>query len=90
MKTIVKVMLPMVAFALASAGAVSTKEAKEGTTAKPIITGYIQGTSITDCSPVSVDCSTVNSGFACMSSTKKVWLKNGLNQCIVDLYRPHL
>jgi hypothetical protein len=92
MKTIVKVMLPMVAFALASAGAVSTNVAKDNVTSKPVITGFIQNGSITNCPSRSVDCSTVNTGFACMSSDatpKTVWLKNGLNQCIIDLYRPH-
>jgi hypothetical protein len=90
MKTIVKAMFPMVAFALASAGAVSTNVAKDKVTAKPVITGFIRNSSsITDCSSRSVDCSTVNTGFVCMSGAQQAWLKNGLDQCIVDLYRPH-
>lgn len=89
MKTIVKAMLPMVAFALASAGAVSTNVEKTNVSGNRVITGYVQNSSVTDCSARSVDCSTVNTGFACMSSGQQVWLKNNLSQCIVDLYRPH-
>jgi hypothetical protein len=80
----------MVAFALASAGAVSTNVAKETATAKPVITGFIQNGSITNCPSRVVDCTTVNTGPTCMSSDlipKQVWLKNGLDQCIIDLYR---
>ncbi len=80
----------MVAFALASAGAVSTNVAKETATSKPVITGFIQGSTITTCSPVSVDCSPNNTGFECMSGSQKIWQKNALNQCILPLYRPHL
>ena len=85
-------MLPLAALALASAGAVGTNVAKNDATTKPVITGFIQNGSITNCSSRTVDCSTVNTGLACMSSDltpKQVWLKNELNQCVVDLYRPH-
>lgn len=89
MKTTLKAMLPVVAFALASAGAVSTNVAKDNVTSKAPITGFIQQGSVNSCEARTVDCSTFNTGLACMSSDgKQVWLKNGLNHCIVDLYRP--
>jgi hypothetical protein len=91
MKTIVKVILPVLAFALASAGAVSTNEAKIKEAKNPVvITGFIQNPNPVNCLQVSVDCTTTNTQQACMSSEaipRQVWLKNVANACNVNLYR---
>ena len=91
MKTILKVILPVLAFTLASAGAVSTNEAKIAESKKTVlISGFIQNPSPSNCLPVSVDCTTAV-GPACMSNEtipRRVWLKNGANACSVNLYKP--
>ena len=91
MKTILKVILPVLAFTLASAGAVSTNEAKIAESKKTVlISGFIQNPSPANCLPVSVDC-VVSGGVACMSNEtipRQVWLKNAVNACIVNLYKP--
>jgi hypothetical protein len=91
MKTIVKVILPVLAFTLASAAAVSTNEKKVAEAKKPVaIFGYIQNPSAASCLQVSVDCSTTNTNQICMSSEtipRQVWLKNAANACNVTLYK---
>lgn len=91
MKTIVKVILPVLAFTLASAAAVSTNEAKVKDSKKTTaILGYIQNTSPFDCDPVNVDCSTTATPHACMTeeiTPRNVWLKDEGNACNVPLYR---
>ncbi len=91
MKTILKVILPVLAFTLASAGAVSTNEAKIAESKKTVlISGFIQNPSPTNCLPVTVDC-TLAVGPACMSNEaipRQVWLKNAVNACTVNLYKP--
>lgn len=91
MKTILKVILPVLAFTLASAGAVSTNEAKIAESKKTVlISGFIQNPSPAICHPVSVDCVTTGSQ-ACMSNEtipRQVWLKNAVNACTVNLYKP--
>ena len=82
-------MLPVVAFALASAGAVSTNPEKASDADKAAIQGFIQNGSTTNCLPVTVDCSEVNTNQACMTNElipRQVWLKEG-NACVKDLYR---
>lgn len=91
MKTVIKVMLPVVAFALASAGAVSTNKAKVDEAKKPLLlNGFIQNPSPTNCLEVSVDCTPVNTGQTCMSSEaipRQVWKKNAANACNLNLYK---
>ena len=91
MKTIVKVILPVLAFTLASAAAVSTNEAKIRESKKTVlITGFIQNPNQSNCLPASVDCTIVNTGEACMSNEatpRQVWKKNGANACADNLYK---
>lgn len=90
MKNILKVIMPVLAFTLASAGAVSTNEAKIADAKKTVlISGFIQNPSPSNCLPVTVDCSTTV-GATCMSSEaipRQVWLKNAANACSVNLYK---
>jgi hypothetical protein len=91
MKTIVKVILPVLAFTLASAAAVSTNEAKIKESKKTVlITGFIQNPSPSNCLSVQVNCTTVNTGQACMSSEatpRQVWQKDEANACVDNLYK---
>lgn len=59
--------LPVAAFALASAGAVSTNTAKESK-ANLSIQAYIHNPSVDDCDPVTVEC-TPGNGPTCLSGT---------------------
>ncbi|MBP2284817.1 hypothetical protein H4V97_003135 [Flavobacterium sp. CG_23.5] len=90
MKTIFKVILPVLAFTMASAGAVMTKDAKIKDAKKSVlISGFIQNPSPANCLPVSVDCTTTG-GQTCMSNEaipRQVWLKNAANACSVNLYK---
>ena len=90
MKNILKVILPVLAFTLASAGAVSTNNAKITEAKKTVlISGFIQNPSPSNCLPVTVDCATTGSQ-ACMSSEaipRQVWLKNSANACTVNLFK---
>jgi hypothetical protein len=88
MKAFLKVWIPITALALASKVALNRHLSKDNP--MPLVTGYIQNGSITTCLARTVDCSLLNSGQLCMSSDatpKQVYLKNGLNQCIVELYK---
>ena len=91
MKTIAKVILPVLAFTMASAGAISTNDAKVNEAKKPLlITGFIQNPNPTNCLEVSVDCTPVNTGQICMTSEatpRQVWRKNAANQCSQNLYK---
>jgi len=91
MKTFLKVILPVLAFTLASAAAVETKAAKaEKAKNAVLITGYIQNPSPLNCDPIEVDCSTTFSSEACMTSEatpRHVWEKNEANACNVTLYK---
>lgn len=91
MKNIVKVILPVLAFTLASAAAVSTNDAKVKEAKKTVaIIGYIQNPSAANCLQVTVDCTTTNTGENCMSSEatpRRVWHKNAANACSVNLFK---
>lgn len=91
MKTILKVILPVLAFTLASAAAVSTHATKVEDAKNPVvIAGFIQNPTEHQCLSVSIDCTTDNTGFACLSSEltpRPVWLKDGMDKCNVTLYR---
>lgn len=90
MKTILKVFLPILAFTLASAAAVSNNETKVADAKKPLITGFIQNPSAASCLQVSVDCQQTFTNQVCMSSEstpRQVWLKNAANACSVTLYK---
>jgi hypothetical protein len=90
MKTFVKVLMPVVAFALASAGAVSTNSPKASDARSGAIPAFIQNPSSTSCVTVTANCSTNNTHQACMSieqPTKKAYLKNASGACAVELWR---
>lgn len=91
MKNVLKVMLPVLAFTLASAGAVSTNSSKVEEAKKPAaIIGYIQNPTAANCLQVSVDCTTTNTGQNCMSletTPRRVWHKNAANACSVNLFK---
>lgn len=87
MKSIIlkALVLPVAAFALASAGAISTNTAKESKT-DVFLQGYIHNPSIDDCDPVQVNCST-SPGPACLSSGFTAYTKNAAGKCVNQLYR---
>ncbi len=91
MRNYVKVILPVLAFTLASAGAISTNKAKVEEAKKTVvITGFIQNPSPFNCLEVTVNCTTTNTGQACMSSEavpRQVWKKNAANACSDNLYK---
>ncbi|CAM3625717.1 DUF6520 domain-containing protein [Flavobacterium gelidilacus] len=91
MRTFVKVILPVLAFTLASAAAVGTKTAKVEEANKPVlITGFIQNPSPLNCKPVQVDCSEAITEQTCMSTEaipRQVWKKNAANACSLTLYK---
>ena len=91
MKTIVKVILPVLVFTLASAAAVSTHESKIKDSKKTVlITAYIQNPSPQNCESVQVNCSTVNTQQACMTSEatpRQAFDKDEANACNVNLYK---
>lgn len=91
MKTIVKVILPVLAFTLASAAAVSTNEAKiKGAKKMVSIVGYIQNPSAQNCDAVEVNCSTTFSGQTCLTNEatpRQAFAKDESNACNMSLYR---
>ena len=91
MRTFVKVILPVLAFTLASAAAVGTKTAKVEEANKPVlITGFIQNPTPLKCKSVEVDCSEDYTDQICMSTEtvpRQVWKMNGANACSLTLYK---
>jgi hypothetical protein len=91
MKTIVKVILPVLAFTLASAAAVSTNDTKIKESKKVVsILGYVQNPSAQNCEPVEVDCTIENVGPACLTSEatpRQAFAKDESNACNVTLHR---
>ncbi|MBP1222348.1 DUF6520 family protein [Flavobacterium sp. 1355] len=93
MNTIVKMILPAAVFILASAGAVSTKAAKESDAKKALTTEWIQiSGSPTNCDDVQVNCTPVNTGTLCSyedenSQEHQVFRKNTAGQCRIQLYK---
>lgn len=94
MRTIAKMILSAAVFVLASAGAVSTKTAKEEASKSALTTEWIRisGSSV-NCDDVQVDCTPVNNGNLCMyedpitSEEHQVFRKNAAQQCAVQLYK---
>jgi hypothetical protein len=86
MKTIIlrAFVLPVAAFALASAGAVSTNTAKESK-ADVLITAYIHNPAEDDCQEVQVNCSP-GAGPACLSGSFTAYAGNK-QSCIGQLHR---
>jgi len=81
--------LPIAAFVLASAGAVSTDKSTVSKADDVLIDGYIHQTSESSCELRSVDCNLV-SGAPCTLGAFTVWQKatQGPNQpCTVPMYK---
>ena len=80
------ILLPVVAFLLASVAAVTTNEAKVSKTTKPIITGYIHSPLPSSCKPVVVNCD-FTGGELCMSGPSQVFDKESETTCTTPLFR---
>lgn len=89
MKTVVKMMLPVALFALASAGAIGTKAAKGNNSQKLLTNEWIQSPNASNCLQRTVDCTPVNTGIICMDEQQEhqVFRKNAAGQCSVTLYK---
>ncbi|MCD0472525.1 DUF6520 family protein [Flavobacterium sp. JAS] len=77
--------LPVAAFVLASAGAVSTNTAKESK-ADVLITAYIHNPAVDDCQAVQVNCSP-GAGPTCLSSSFTAFGKESADSCTMQLHR---
>jgi hypothetical protein len=86
--TIVKMLMPVAAFVLASAGAVSTNASHSLKSSTALVPGYIH--SAMPCQP-SIQCS-LSGGFVCqtnITSGPQVFGKDAAGPgCAVTLYRP--
>lgn len=80
------ILLPVVAFSLASAAAVTTSEAKVSKTTKPIITGYIHMPLPKSCKPVTVDCDFAGNVY-CTIGAVQVFDKESETSCTTPLWR---
>ena len=83
--------LPVAAFMLASAGAVSTNASKASISENPPMLAYAHTTIPGVCEPQDVNCSTTFSTTICKSSEatpRQVWLKNNQGVCNINLYKP--
>ncbi len=87
MKTIIlrAFVLPVAAFALASAGAVSTNTTGESK-ADVLITAYIHNPAVDSCKEVQVNCN-ATSGPTCLSGSFTAYDKESENSCTMQLYR---
>jgi hypothetical protein len=72
--------LPMVAFSLASAAAVNTNKATA------IINGYIHSPLPSSCKLINVDCDVTGNAF-CMSDSSQVFDKDSETTCSTPLFR---
>jgi uncharacterized membrane protein len=77
--------LPVAAFALASAGAVSTNTSDESK-ADVLIPAYIHDPAINSCKEVQVDCSP-GAGPTCLSGSFTAYAKEAPNSCTMQLHR---
>lgn len=79
--------LPVAAFALVSAGAVSTNTSGESK-ANVLMTAYIHDPAINSCKPVQVDCS-AGGGPTCLSGSFTAFGQGPQNSCNEQLHRPN-
>lgn len=75
---------PLIGFALASAGAVSTSKTVENEAAQPPMTGYILNAQGGCGQAVNVNCNLV-SGPVCTSAGQFVWHKDAQGNCVTLL-----
>lgn len=89
MKTFVKMILPVAVFALASAGAVTTKAVKEKSAKAASSMEWVQNPNATNCAPVTVNCTPVNTGSICQAdgTLRQVFRKTAAGQCNILLYK---
>jgi len=87
MKATLKMLaLPILGFAFASAGAVSTSSNVESKAGMPPMTGYILNASGGCGEAVNVRCN-LTTGPVCEASGQQVWAKDAQGRCIVFLHR---
>ena len=77
--------LPVAAFALASAGAVSTNTS-DVSKADVLIPAYIHDPAINSCKEVQVDCN-LSAGPTCLSGSFTAYAKEAPNSCTMQLHR---
>ena len=89
MKTIVKLVLPVAAFMLASAGAVGTHVSAKDSAGMPLMTGYVHNPTSSNCLVVEVDCQIPSTGILCKAFTpeRQVYSKNSLGKCEVPIWK---
>lgn len=80
------ILLPVVAFSLASVTALTTNDVKVSKTTKPIITGYIHSPLPSSCKPIVVNCD-ITGDELCMSGPSVVFDKESETTCTTPLYR---
>jgi hypothetical protein len=80
-------MLPVAAFALASAGAVTTNASRESKGEGKLMTAYIHNPTINDCVQVQVDC-VPGGGQACLSGSWTAFGKDTPVTCNLQLRKP--
>jgi len=79
-------MLPVAAFFLASAAAVTSSTAAESKTDRLTIVGYIHASTPTSCDPVTVDCEE-QGNVLCMYGNQQVFDKDSPSTCLTALWR---
>jgi hypothetical protein len=93
MKTIAKMILPVAAFMLASASAISTDVKTSNKSKDVLISAWVQNPDANNCvSQINLDCTTASGHPVCMSSEltpRQVFNKNIGNACSVPLYKTH-
>ena len=90
MRTFVKMILPVAAFVLASAGAVGTKAVNDQKAKSALtIIGYVHNPTASSCQAVEVDCQTAPTPNLCKAfiPEKQVSRLNGQNQCVEMLWK---
>lgn len=86
MKATLKMLaLPIIGFALASAGAVSTSTTATSKTAMPPMTAYIHSSGL--CQPVNVSCNFSGGPVCLYNGTQQAWAKGPDGQCNIRLAR---
>lgn len=86
MKILKLFMLPVVAFTLASAAAVTTTSSHKSKAVTTTMQGYIHNPTINDCEPVTVECEP-GIGEACLASGWTVYGFDTPVTCNLDLKR---
>ena len=89
MKLLIKSILPITVFVLASAAAVKINELKNIAAKDVLIIGWIHSPDSSHCLAREVDCSTINNAQICTVDidNKQVYGKSSNGQCNILLYK---